>query len=161
MAYSHFGNPKKCQPEIVHVATFKKYALPISDLKTIYNCYIKPVLVYATPVWNGGITREQAARLESIQKRALRVILGREYYSYEAALSRLQLPLLSDYRESICIDFAKKLSAPESRFGHLFPSRDPTVRTTRHSRKVPQMKYRTNRLRDSAIPYFIRLINDQ
>jgi len=44
------------------------------DLLCFYTTVIRPVLEYACPVWHSSLTAAQAKSLESIQRRAMRVI---------------------------------------------------------------------------------------
>eukprot|EP00057_Strongylocentrotus_purpuratus_P010304 XP_011664778.1 PREDICTED: RNA-directed DNA polymerase from mobile element jockey-like [Strongylocentrotus purpuratus] len=37
----------------------KGHGLPIEDLCTIYTGFLRPLVEYASPVWNGGLTKEQ------------------------------------------------------------------------------------------------------
>ena len=45
-----------------------------SDLCKYYTTCIRSVLEYACQVFHGGLTKEQSDLLESVQKRALRII---------------------------------------------------------------------------------------
>ena len=87
----------------------KQYKLPIPDLIQIYIGYIRPVLEYCAPVFNGGLTLEHNQNLERIQKRVCKIILGKSYINYEDALKRCQLERLEIRREKLCIDFAESL----------------------------------------------------
>ena len=57
----------------------KRHYLPHEDLITVYRSYIRPICEYGCPVWNGGLTTKLSNSLESIQKRALRIIFGNRY----------------------------------------------------------------------------------
>ena len=83
------------------------FALPISDLLTVYNSYVRPLLENTAPVWNAGITKAQVSMLESVQKRALRIILGERYETYEHALAVTGTIPLSDCPQSLSLNFAK------------------------------------------------------
>ena len=62
------------------------------------------------------------ARLESVRKRAFRIILP--HYSYASALQTMNLPSLLLRRESLCSkSFSKFTSLANSRFLHLLPPR--------------------------------------
>ena len=62
------------------------FRLPNDDLLLIYKGYIRPLVEYAVPVWHSGLTTAQTNKLEGIQKRALKLILGYRYNSYANAL---------------------------------------------------------------------------
>ncbi|KAI8498013.1 hypothetical protein Bbelb_239570 [Branchiostoma belcheri] len=87
-----------------------KHFHPASDnLLTVYTSYIRPILEYAAPVWHSGLPNKLSDRIEKVQRRALRVILGAEYTSYAAACSHLGLPTLSSRRTTLTETFAKSL----------------------------------------------------
>ena len=44
------------------------------DLLCFYNTVIRPVLEYACPAWHSSITAAQSRSLESIQRRAMKII---------------------------------------------------------------------------------------
>jgi len=45
--------------------------IPTQQLLHFYTTVIRPVLGYASPVWDHSITRAQSSQLKSIQQRAL------------------------------------------------------------------------------------------
>ena len=71
----------------VRSAAYKLYMLrrlrslgtPAEELKGVYITFILPKLMYASPVWSSSLTRTQQQQLESVQKRAYRIILGAAY----------------------------------------------------------------------------------
>ncbi|CAH1259452.1 Hypp2286 [Branchiostoma lanceolatum] len=85
------------------------FRVPELDLVTIYTCYVRPICEYAVPVWNPGLTKNQSSRLETIQRRACRIILGKKYTHYSEALTQLGLPTLESRREQLCKKFGLKL----------------------------------------------------
>ena len=84
----------------------KRFGLPEEDLVSVFVSYVRPVVEYATPVWHGCLTEEQSKKLESIQKRACRIILGAKYNSYTEALDLTGLQTLSNRRIQLCTKFA-------------------------------------------------------
>ena len=48
---------------------------PPSHSLHIYTSFVRPHLEYACPVWHPGISRYESEKIESIEKRALRIIL--------------------------------------------------------------------------------------
>ena len=77
----------RCNRKLYMLRRLKSFNFPRNDLLTIYMGYIRPVLDYCVPVFNGNITQEQILNLERIQKRVLRIILGGDYITYVNALS--------------------------------------------------------------------------
>ena len=103
---------KKCNRKLYMFRTINKYGLPLEDLKTVYIGYIRPVLEYCAPVFNGGLTKGHVKSLEQIQKRIFKIMLGLEYVSYQDACLMLDLPSLESRRQRLCLEFAKKTSQP-------------------------------------------------
>ena len=59
--------------------------------KQFHVTWIVPVLEYCAPVWHGILTQRQSERLETVQRKSLRIILGKKYSNYETALTTLNL----------------------------------------------------------------------
>ncbi|XP_078682182.1 uncharacterized protein LOC144916733 [Branchiostoma floridae x Branchiostoma belcheri] len=134
----------------------KHFNLPVNDLLQVYKSYVRPVVEYCAPVWHPGLTSSQSARLERIQKRALRTILRGQYVDYNSALHTTGLQSLSSRRTDLCRKFASKIN-PD-----LLPPRgsEEHGRNTRNANKLRTVKCRTNRYQNSTIPYLIRLLNE-
>ena len=79
-----------------------------NELKNIYILYIRSLLEQSCTVWNSGLTEENVQDLERVQKSALKNILQEKYSTYENALKILELESLSERREYLCLQFAKK-----------------------------------------------------
>ncbi len=72
------------------IRVLKSQGLVTEDLLTVCKGYLRPLLEYAVPVWNGGLTQNQVKQLERVQKRSIRLILGTSYIDYmEMQLKRL------------------------------------------------------------------------
>ncbi|KAI8516244.1 hypothetical protein Bbelb_048250 [Branchiostoma belcheri] len=59
---------------------------------------------YAAPVWRSGLTASQSSRIERIQRRAVRIILGPNYSNYADACSQLGLASLHVRREELTLN---------------------------------------------------------
>ena len=117
-----------------------------NELKIIYCQHVRSILEYASVVWHSGLTQENQANIERVQKCALSIILGKSYISYENALAILDLESLDRRREKLCTKFARK-SMKSEKFSSWFV-RDENVQNTR--RKVNTVKpavARTTRLK--------------
>ena len=97
--------------------------------------------------------------MERVQKTALRIILDDKYKSYKNALEKLDIENLSDRREKLCLNFAKKASKnPKSK--HMFPLNDKTHNMgTRNTEKFKVQHAITDRLKDSSIIFMQNLLN--
>ena len=97
--------------------------------------------------------------LERVQKAAVKVILGKDYLNYEEALGELKLENLDERREAMAIKFVKK-SLENSNFSKLFPLREVKHgMRVRKSEKYVVKTSKTNRHKDSAVPYLQKLLN--
>ena len=74
---------------------------------------IRPIIEYADVIWHSSLTLKQSQTLESIQRRACKIMLGFEYVSYVNALEICDLDLLSTRRETHCLNFARSLLKSE------------------------------------------------
>ena len=140
---------------IIFFSSFIQYS--IDDLVTVYTSFVRPLLEYACPVWHCAITKTQQSRIERIQKRSLRMILSYQYHTYAQALALTGLQSLHDRREHLCLMFDRKVfQSPSS--GKWFLPANPS-RLLRNNRLCLEPRYRTERYRNSSIPFLTRLLN--
>ena len=60
----------------------KRAGFEVGDLVKVYCCYIRPILEYAYPIWHSSIPEYSGEQVESIQKRALPIVIFREQGAY-------------------------------------------------------------------------------
>ena len=87
------------------IRALKKCRLTDRQLILVYCSIIRSVLEYASPAW-AGLTQYLSNQIESIQKRALKIIFPS--LCYEDALKKSRLILLRQRREDACITFLKR-----------------------------------------------------
>ncbi|XP_072017051.1 uncharacterized protein [Amphiura filiformis] len=152
---------RKASNKLYMLKVLKKFSLSVDDLITIYRCYVRPLLEYAVPVWNAGITESQVLMLERVQKRALRIILGPDYLSYDHALELCNLTSLQERRKMLCVKFAMDMYKSDE-FSAWLPLKvkDKVQYSLRNANHFNKIKCRTNRFQISAIPYFVDLLNE-
>jgi len=105
-------------------------------------------------VWHSSLDVAQTKALESLQRRALRIIF--EDGDYTMSLIRAGLDTLESRREQLTERFFKRSVLPESSCLHyLLPDkRDVSVTgRLRHARTFEPVKPRTVRFSKSFIPY--------
>ena len=93
--------------------------VPDHDILRIYTSMIRSVLEYAAPVWHTSLSQEQSERLESVQKRALRVVYPD--LSYRRALSLTGMQTLHQRREDTAREFFVQLLQPGHKLHYLLP----------------------------------------
>ena len=87
--------------------TLKPFGFSSDELRVVYVGYVRLILEYADVVWHSSITFKQSRDIESIQRRACR-ILGNSYESYVDALGTCQFDSLFERSgENIVIGLLK------------------------------------------------------
>ena len=150
---------RRANSKLYMLRLLKRHNLPCRDLLTVYTCYVRPITDCAAPVWNGAITANQNMRLERIQKRALRIIFGKHYSTYENVLKQCNLPSLEDRRLSLCTTFIEKTMKHTDQFQEYMPPAT-NLRTLRKQKRVKEIRCKTKRMQNSSIPYLSRLYNN-
>ena len=141
------------------VAEFTK---SMEDKKEIYVLYIRSILEQSSVVWHSSLTKENAEDLERVQKCAVKLILGEKYENYEDALTKVDLDSLQDRREKLCKNFALKcINSDNLRAKSMFPVKEVIHQMeVRKYEKYEVNHVNTGRLKDSAIPYMQRILNN-
>ena len=148
---------KRANGKLHMLRILKRHCLPVRDLLTIYDGYVRPILEYGTPVWNSGITKKQCESLTKIQKRALRIIVGARYTTYQNVLTCFDMETLEQRRHSLCTSFIGK-SISRNQLKNILPQ-ITQKRVLRHTKKLPELRCRTNRVKNSPIPSLVRIYN--
>ena len=137
----------------------KSLGMPQRELRSIFTIFILPKLTYASPAWSSSLTLTQHRQLEKVQKRAVRIILGESYVSYEEALATLDLSPLSARYEDLMRQFGEKLLI-HPRHRDLLPELNPPPRhTVRHHNVLKPIRATTDRYKKSPIPTIVNIIN--
>ena len=111
-------------------------------------------------MWHAGLTLENKATIERVQKSALAIILGKGYISYDNALSTLKLEKLCVRRDKLCLKFARKSLASKKYCTWFVP--DEKIQNTRRKNKtVKPALTRTTRFQKSALPYLTSILNNE
>ena len=142
------------------ITKLKYVGVKTEDLIDIYILFIRSVTEYCSVAFHSSLTLEQCNKLETIQRTALKVILGEMYINYSSALEMCGLETLYDRRQKRCLDFALK-SVKHSRNSKMFP-----LNQIEHGHEIREKETfkvnfaRTEKYRKSAIPYCQRLLNE-
>ena len=150
----------KCNRKFFMFAKLKSFRATRDDLLRVWFSYLRPICEYAAPLWHSSITVAESTKIERIQKRALRIILGGDYTNYIDVLKSLKIPSMHQRREKLCLKFANNvLSSPN--FRYLLPDFRDSNRVLRSNirRKVNEIKCITDRYFYSATPFLARQIN--
>ena len=150
---------KKAYQRMTMLHKLYSFAVPTEDLLEIYILYIRSVLESSAVVWHSSLTLGQELEIERVQKVALKIILKEEYQSYDEALFMCNLLRLSERRTQLSLSFAKKCVK-----GDLTKSMFPTNPNNHYNLRKPEKflvtHAKSDRLKNSAIPFMQKLLND-
>ena len=118
---------------------------------TFYKACVRSAVEYASAVWHTGLTVEQTDRIESIQRRALRII--EPDLSYQEALALTGLETLHARRERMARAFFVGILNPSHRLHHLLPDPRPVIYGLRRQHLYPGVSLRTQRARKTLVCY--------
>ena len=86
----------KANASIALLKLLNKYSVSPSHSLRLYTSFLRPHLKYACPVWHPGISREESDKIESIQKRAWRIIFEEGKVPFSLLLKKLVWKPLSE-----------------------------------------------------------------
>ena len=124
------------------------------DLLCFYTTAVRPVLEYACPVWHSSLTAADSDALESLQKRAMRII--HPQLDYNTALCHDDIGPLKSRRETLTEKFfLNNVLNSNSCLHYLLPEPcDPNIiNRLRHPKQYEPMPSRTEKFRKSFLPY--------
>ena len=153
---------EKAYKRIWMLRRLKSIGATNEELVDVYCKQIRSVLELAVPVWTAGLTASQAAQIERVQKTVSMVILGLEYRGYENSLEILKLSKLSDRRQKLNLNFAKKCIKSD-KYKHWFEFNlhdQPSVQTRSVKPGLKLVDTRTARYKKSPLPYLTSMLND-
>ena len=131
----------------------------MDDKKNIYILYIRSILEQSCIVWHIRLTQKDANDLERVQKAAVKIIIGKDFESYEDALLQVDLPPLYERRKELCLSFARKCLQNE-KTKDMFQVKSKNHAMNMRNTEEFQVEFaNTDRLKNSAIPYMQRLLN--
>ena len=140
----------KGQKCLYFLSQLKRARVGTKELVLFYTTCIRPVLEYASPVFQKSLTTYLDQDLERIQKRALRIILP--WVSYEDALQTTGLQRLSDRRDNLSQKLLQEIVTDSShKLYNLLPTRNETVNMTLRSSHRFNLTLQTKRFKDSFI----------
>jgi len=123
------------------------------DLMHYYQSVVVPVTEYACAVWHSSLTIGQTKQLESIQRRALKIIFSNNATDISRSLNNL--PSLAERRQQLTKEFFTGLLDPVSCLHHLLPPKrnNEAANKLRQSKPYPPPTARTEHYKKSSIVY--------
>jgi hypothetical protein len=142
---------KKASSRLYFLKHLRRSGLSRSDLSIYYKTVIRSVMEYAAPAWYTSTTQSQRAKLNCIQKRALRIISPE--LSQTSAEEALKIEPICDRLDSLCHRMFRQMMKPDHALYNLLPIRRPSTYTLRCSRKFILPKTNSIRFKTSFVPY--------
>lgn len=141
----------KAASRLHYLRQLKRAGLTQKQLLHVYLTLIRPVTEYACQVWSSGLTQKATALLETIQKRAGRIIYPN--CSYIEFCNEVNIETLSQRRLLLCKTFFKSMQCTHHKLNCLLPTENKPQYNTRHYKKYPLPKCRTKRFKSSFVPW--------
>jgi hypothetical protein len=145
---------KKASQRLWTLRRMKMLSLDEEIILDTYTKEIRSILELAVPVWHSWLAAKQTRDIERVQKTALMIILGTNYFDYEVACTLMGVEPLASRSETLCLKFAEKDVKKDN---SLFNKSEVN---TRNKNLVIEPKCNNKRFRNSSIPYLSRLLND-
>ena len=147
---------KKASSRLYLLSQAKHASLSTNDRIDLYKSLVRPVVEYACPVWHPGLPKYLERSLESIQVRALRAVFPE--HTYCDALSEAGLPSLADRRGELTLRFFSQTEDTDNKCHGLLPELKIAHYDTRNKCKYWPPKARTNRYKNSFVPWCVNKI---
>ena len=137
------------------------------ELLDVYHKQIRSIMEMAVPVWEPGLSKLESKQIERVQKTAFYVILGDKFNSYDQSLETLSSDTLQDRRSKLCLNFAMK-AINHPKYNTWFSKSEPEPYHPKPNTRAPEVvptklkpvPCRTDRFRDSPIPYLTQILNE-
>ena len=73
----------------------------------MFRSFVRSALEMAVPLWAGALIQADITSIERVQKVAMKMIQGDQYFDYVQSLGDLNLNSLDTRRDEICLNFQK------------------------------------------------------
>ena len=146
----HVSNIHSKAAKRLHYLPLLKHS-GVPSICKVYISLIRSVLEYACPVWSTSLSQGSKSLIESVQKRACRII--HPSLPYEQSREDLGLTSIENRHINICKSFYGAMQKPEHSLHHLLPQETDKPYNLRQVPKYHLPKCRTNRYKNSFIPW--------
>ena len=137
----------------------RRSGMSAEDLLTVYKTIHRAMIDFASPTYHPLLTATQSDQIEQLQRRALKIVYGHEI-SYKNCLELAQIPLLSERRSKLALNFALKTSNNPKFSDGWFPKKPLSNHYTRNPQTYLEPRARTERMRRNPINYMRRELNN-
>ena len=151
---------KKFNKSIWSLFHLRKAKMNENVLTSVYTSMLRPILEYSSNVYHSMLTGNDTRRLESCQRKALRVIFGFEI-TYEECMKKAGLTSLADRRSELFLKFCSKMSRSERFCNKWLPKKEygDEQMALRKRKEYIEFNAHTNRLFRSPLLEMRRMLN--
>ena len=149
----------KATKHLFLLAQLRRAGLSKIDECKCYTTCIRSVLEYACQVFHGALTKEQCDLLESVQKRALRII--DPDLSYNEAINVFGLQTLKTRREDMCLCLFTQMQNSTHKLHNLLPEKKENRYLLRNNKPFSLPRCKTNRCKNSFVPWCLYNLKSQ
>ena len=146
----------KANKRLHYLKLLKRCSASVDDLVQYYKSVIRPTIEYACPVWQSGLTNDQRNRLESLQRRAIRLISGSQDYEFYCCIYEIEP--IAVRLDILAQQFFNKICDSNDCINYILPNKRPIelVNKLRQSNSLPGILCNSNRFFKSFIPHAIQ-----
>ena len=137
----------------------KRSGVSDGDLLFFYKTIIRPVLDFTSVIYHPMLTLSQTNDLESLQRRAMKIIYGYDA-DYGSILDNKPIDSLTERREEMFKKYAVKCSKNARVKDKWLPLKQAGPYNTRHQAKYIEETCKTERLKNSPIYQIRRRMNE-
>ena len=142
----------KASKRLHYLSLLRRSSVCHAELLLFYKTIVRPILEYACPVWQSGLTEQHRQRLEAIQRRAFRIISGSTDYDLQCVVYDIEP--VSIRLQNLTRSFFDRINVEHDCLHWLLPpSRSSYIDSLRTFNKLPLIKCRTQRYKQSFLPY--------
>ena len=129
---------KRAYKKLWDIKRLKSQGTNLNDLIDIYQKQVWSILEFGVPVWNNGLTQDEVADIERVQKAFLHISLEGEYTDYQSAFELTKLETLLCRRLKLCKKFVLRSSKhPKHSKWFLKTEPGPYIRSKKPDYKIP------------------------
>ena len=139
----------KASQRLFFLRLLRRANVNMDQMIQIYCSLIRPTVEYACQVWHGNLGKGQSDLIESIQERALKIIMPDA--SYDLAREIASLPTLADRRKQLCKKMFQEIQNTSHKLHHLLPA--VKTNSLRSGQKYPLPKCKTDRGKNCGMTY--------
>ena len=142
---------KKANKRLYFIILLKRAKVSPKDIVNFYCTVIRPILEYCAPVFHYSIPSFLSEDLETVQKRALKIILPAN--SYSETLEYFNLQTLFQRRDEMCNKLFTNITInPTHKLHNLLPPKHESVYQLRNNRLFERFETNTERFKKTFIP---------